>query len=163
MRKRLQLSQIQHGLDHHLQRAHAPGPAPPGSFTGVRGDVADHAMLKEGADTMSKKTMNHSITQEIKSAKKLIAFLQIPFARRVFRNEFHAAFYINFQTQWENRVFHVMCEATRGFKTAVLQRRQSLSNHQMSNTLITRRTGRVYVSSCSDFRRILVTFILNKP
>lgn len=38
--KCLQLSQIQHGLDHHLQGAHTPRPTPPRTLTGVRGDVA---------------------------------------------------------------------------------------------------------------------------
>lgn len=57
VRKRLWLSQIQHGLDHHLQWADAPRPTPPWSFRGVRGDVAGNAMLKEEADMLSIKTI----------------------------------------------------------------------------------------------------------
>lgn len=76
--------------------------------------MADVAMLKKGADMMSVKTIpgaarKHScgiFIHEIKSAKKLIEFLQIPFARRVFENEFHAAFYITLKTQWESISTH---------------------------------------------------------
>lgn len=57
VRKCLQLSQIQHGLDHYLQRAYAPWPTPPRSLRGVRGDVADDTMLEKEADMMQIKTI----------------------------------------------------------------------------------------------------------
>lgn len=45
--KGLQLSQVQHGLNHHLQRAHATRPAPPRTPRGVRSDLADNSMLEK--------------------------------------------------------------------------------------------------------------------
>lgn len=81
-------------------------------------------MLKQEAD----KNETHLIIpvafyiQEIKSVMKPIEFLQLPPARRVFQNEFHAAFYIAFKTQWEgvsrlvqHRGFRGTCEAAQRF------------------------------------------------
>lgn len=43
--KGLQLPQVHHGFNHHLQRAHAMRPAPPRALGGVRSDLADDSML----------------------------------------------------------------------------------------------------------------------
>lgn len=45
--KGLQLSQVQHGLDHHLQRAHATRPAPPRTLRRVGSDLADSSVLEK--------------------------------------------------------------------------------------------------------------------
>lgn len=46
--KRLQLPQVHHGFDHHLQRAHTMGPAPARALGGVGGDLADDSVLEKG-------------------------------------------------------------------------------------------------------------------
>lgn len=56
MSKGLQLPQVQHGLNHHLQRAHAMRPAPPRALRGVRSDLADDSVLKKDVQERNKLT-----------------------------------------------------------------------------------------------------------
>ena len=58
--KSLQLPQVQHGFNHHFQRAHAMRPTPPRALSGVRSDLTDNSMLEKRSrgDVLSD-TVNH--------------------------------------------------------------------------------------------------------